>query len=289
MKINLRNINCNLSGFEQIAEIHSKTKNLVLENIEINLSTCSFFAANMVAPFYTVISRARDNLNDITIENLPAETRRILQKNHFLKIFNFPTLVDTNQTTLPFKIFKLNTSDQFNDYLDSYMQGRGIPIMSEALTKRFRQSLFEIFFNATLHSKSKNGVFVCGQFFPQKHRMDFTIADAGVGIRENVRSFLNININSCKAIEWALVDGNTTKSGGQPGGLGLKLIKDFIKKNEGKLQIISRFGYYELNSRTENYSKMDYDFPGTVINIEINTNDTTRYYLRSELSSEDIF
>jgi hypothetical protein len=36
-------------------------------------------------------------------------------------------------------------------------------------------------------------------------------------------------LDSCEAIKWALTEGNTTKEGDQPGGLGLKLIKDFIQ------------------------------------------------------------
>ncbi len=185
---------------------------------------------------------------------------------------------------------KLNAGHQFNDYLDTYMKGKGIPAMSEVLTKRFRQSLFEIFLNAAIHSKSESGVFVCGQFYPQKHRMDFTIADAGVGIRENVRKYTGkAKLSSCKAIEWAMTEGKTTKTGNQPGGLGLKLIKDFIQINKGKLQIISRFGYYDFSTTGGSIRKMEHDFPGTCINIEINTEDKSSYCLKSELTSEDIF
>ena len=162
--------------------------------------------------------------------------------------------------------------------------------MSEGLTKRFRQSLFEIFQNAAMHSKSESGIFTCGQFFPQMHRLDFTIADAGVGIRENVRQYTgNSKMNSCTAIIWALTEGNTTKTGDQPGGLGLKLLKDFILMNKGKLQIVSRYGYYQFSASGDKCIKLDYDFPGTCVNIEINTQDTSSYCLQSELSSDDIF
>lgn len=201
-----------------------------------------------------------------------------------------PSLMDTNQTTLPFKIFKLHAGEQFYDYLDSYMNGRGIPTMSDALTKRFLQSLFEIFLNAAIHSQSQYGIFACGQFFPQKHRLDFTIADAGIGIRENVRRYTGKKkISSCAAINWALIEGNTTKTGNQPGGLGLKLLKDFIRMNKGKLQIVSRFGYYEFSVNRDYVEKMNHDFPGTCVNIEINTEDASSYCLKSELNSDDIF
>lgn len=290
MRVNLDTIRSDRDGFNRIAKVAENTKALIWDSVKLDFSNCSFFEANMAAPLYTIIARLRAELNDVSAINLPVSVERILKKNQFLSIFDLGSLPDTNQTTLPFKIFKLNAGEQFSDYLDLHMNGKGIPQMSAALTKRFRQSLFEIFQNAAFHSKSSSGIFVCGQFYPQKHRLDFTIADAGIGIRENVRSYTkNLKMNSCSAIKWALTEGHTTKTGNQPGGLGLKLIKDFIRMNQGKLQIVSRFGYFEFNADGSSFEKMDHDFPGTSVNIEINTNDTNSYCLKSELSKNDIF
>lgn len=290
MKFDVGTTRNNFDGFNSIARIAEEVRGLLFDSAELDFARCGFYEANMAAPLYVVISRLRDDLNDVSIHNLPSGVERILKKNHFLTTFNLSPLRDTNQTTLPFKIFKLHAEGQFYDYLESYMNGRGIPRMTEALTKRFRQSLVEIFLNGSIHSKSISGLFACGQFFPQKHRLDFTISDAGVGIRENVRKYTGkMKLSSCAAIEWALTEGNTTKTGKQPGGLGLKLIKDFIQMNGGKLQIISRFGYYEFSSTGVAIKKMDHDFPGTCVNIEINTEDTNSYCLSSELSSDDIF
>lgn len=290
MNFNVGTIRSNLDGFNSIAHLAEEVRGLLFDSAALDFARCGFFEANMAAPLYVVISKLRADLNDVSIHNLPAGVEKILKKNQFLTTFNLAPLRDTNQTTLPFKIFKLHAGDQFYDYLEAYMNGRGIPRMTEALTKRFRQSLVEIFLNSSIHSNSASGIFACGQFFPQKHRLDFTISDAGVGIRENVRRYTGKNkMSSCAAIEWALTEGNTTKTGKQPGGLGLKLIKDFIQMNEGKLQIVSRFGYYEFSSKGASVEKMDYDFPGTCVNIEINTEDKSSYCLSSELSSDDIF
>jgi len=290
MRVNLDTIRSDRDGFNRIAEVAENTKSLIWDSVTLDFANCGFFEANMAAPLYTIIARLRAELNDVSAINLPVSVERILKKNRFLRIFDMGSLPDTNQTTLPFKIFKLNAGEQFSDYLDLHMDGKGIPQMSAALTKRFRQSLFEIFQNAAFHSKSNSGIFVCGQFYPQRHRLDFTIADAGIGIRDNVRSYTkNLKMNSCNAIKWALTEGHTTKTGNQPGGLGLKLIKDFIRMNQGKLQIVSRFGYYEFNAGGSSFEKMEHDFTGTSVNIEINTNDTNSYCLKSELSKNDIF
>jgi hypothetical protein len=290
MILDVGTIRSDYNGFNSIAELAETARKLQFDEAELNFATCNFFEANMVAPLYVVIAKLRDRLNDVTINNVPPAIERILKKNQFFTVFNMGPLTDTNQTTLPFKIFEYQAVGQFNDYLVTYLRGRGIPSMSTALTKRFRQSLFEIFLNASIHSESTFGIFVCGQFFPQKNRLDLTIADAGIGIRDRVRKFTGWDqLSSCAAIKWALIEGHTTKPGNHPGGLGLKLIKDFIRMNQGKLQIVSRFGYHEFFGSRDTVSKLTYDFPGTIVNIEINTQDTNTYCLKSELSSNDIF
>jgi len=290
MKVHIAAIESNSNGFDRIAEIASRTKDACFDTIELDFSSCNFFEANMSAPLYAAIARLRDQRNGVSIVKVPLKVSNILRKNNFLKFFDMRGLPDTNQTTLPFMIFKLGEGEQFNAYLDKYMKGKGIPVMSAALTKRFRQSLLEIFLNAAIHSHSDHGIFVCGQFYPQKHRLDFTVADAGIGIRENVRKYTGkAKLDSCKAIKWAMAEGNTTKTENQPGGLGLKLIKDFIQMNRGKIQVVSRFGYYEFSSNGEHIQKIKHDFKATCVNIEINTTDTMSYCLTSELKSEDIF
>jgi len=283
MKLYVEEIRSDYNGFSSVAKLARNANGLCSDIVDLDFSKCDFFDANMVAPLHVVISKIRDKQNKVNICELKRGIEIILKKNQFLRCFNMGVLLDTNQTTLPFKIFNRQAGEQFNDYLDTYMQGKGIPSMSEALTKRFRQSLFEIFLNADIHSGSKSGIFVCGQFFPKLHHLDFTIADAGVGFLENVRKFTRQkSMNSCDAIKWALTEGNTTKTGNQPGGLGLKLIKDFIRLNKGKFQIMSRLGYYEFSSNVL-FHEMDHDFPGTCVNIEINTQDTNSYRLKSDI------
>lgn len=289
MHIKINTIRSNYEGFDQLSSIATETKELVLDTIDLDFASCGFFEANMAAPLYTILARNYDRLNDVELKNVSPSIQKILRKNHFLTRFGHDDAYDHYQTTLPFKIFKLGAGEQFFEYLESYMQGRGIPEMSPGLTKKFHQSLLEIFQNAKVHSHSELGIFACGQFYPFKTRVDFTIADAGIGIRQNVRKYLHDKtISSCAAIEWALHEGHTTNIGPHPGGLGLKLIKDFIRLNQGKIQIVSRHGFYQFTCQGEESRKMTHDFPGTCVNIEINTNDPCRYFLKSELQDVDI-
>lgn len=71
-----------------------------------------------------------------------------------------------------------------------------------------------------------------------------------------------------------------------PGGLGLSVLTEFIKLNEGKFQIISDDGFYELGT-SERAEFLDNPFPGTIVNMEFLTNDFHSYDLGSELCNLD--
>jgi len=277
-------------GFEDLAELSKATSKLRADRLELNFSHVSFFDANMSAPLCSVLARVADRFNSIEIVSVPELIERVLRKNGFLTQYSYQPLEDTNQTTIPFRRFQRSDEGLFEAYLQRHLKGKGIPRMSEMLGKAFKQKLFEVFQNAVIHSESDLGIFVCGQFFPQKQKLDLTIADGGIGIRENVRRFFkNPQIPSVPAIRWALEEGNTTKTGQQPGGLGLKLLHDFVLLNKGRIQIVSRFGFYEFRGGTPTFIKMAGDFRGTVVTLEVNTADTAAYRFASEVPSGNIF
>lgn len=289
MKYYLPTIRSDREGFTRLAQLKNELSNLVDDVLVVDFSRCGFFDANMAASLKAVLSISTKDPKTISIENLPQQIENILRKNHFLNEYGYSSIRDTNRTTLPYQCFQLSNRVAFDDYLNNHLSGKGIPEMSPKLNKKFRQSIFEVFENCATHSNSNQGVFVCGQFYPQKHSLDLTIADVGVGIRTNVRRFLKNDISSIDAIRWAMVEGNTSKTGSKPGGFGLALLKNFIEHNRGKIQIVSRQGYYEFSNGKEKFEKLDVDFPGTTINLEINTNDNNSYCLSSEISSDDIF
>jgi anti-sigma regulatory factor (Ser/Thr protein kinase) len=290
MKHLLKNIENTRQGFESLAALAKTGIGLLGDKLVLDLSGCSFFAANMAAPLGAVLARIEADFNEVEIEGIRPNVETILRKNELLTHYGRSVLEDTNGTTLPFRRIQLNDGARFEGYIRRHFQGRGMPVMSDALAANLRQEMFEIFENAVAHSQSSAGVCVCGQFFPNKHRLDITISDAGIGIRQNVRRHLQQpKLNSVEAIRWVLEEGHSTKSGPQPGGLGLKLLKEFINFNRGRIHIVSRYGFYELANRKESFTKMANDLPGTTINIEINTSDGSAYRLSTDLSLDNIF
>jgi len=285
----LPTIRSDKEGFTDLARLRDVLSESIDDELIIDFSKCAFFDANMAASLKVVLEILTDQSKHILIKRLPSKIENILRKNHFLCEYGYPSIVDTNQTTLPYQCFQFSSPHEFDQYLNIHLSGKGIPGMSPMLNKKFRQSIFEIFENCAKHSNSNKGVFVCGQFYPQQSRLDLTISDVGIGIRTNVRRFLNKQVSSVNALRWAIQRGHTTKISSQPGGLGLALLQEFINHNHGKIQIISRQGYYEFSKGKAIFAKLGADFPGTTINLEINTKDTNSYCLSSEISSEDIF
>ncbi len=285
MKYYLPAIRSNKEGFAELAKLKDALSHSIDDELILDFSKCAFFDANMAASLKAVLAALK--IKAVSLKSLSPKVECILKKNRFLSEYGFPLIRDTNQTALPYQCFQSFDHLVFDQYLRTHLSGKGIPEMSPRLNKQFRQSIFEIFENCAAHSMSSPGIFVCGQFFPRLNRLDLTIADAGVGIRTNVRRFLKKQVSSIYAIRWAIKKGNTTKIGSQPGGFGLALLKNFIKHNQGKIQIVSRQGFYEFSHGKNKFEKLDLDFPGTTINLEINTNDNNSYCLSSEISSDD--
>lgn len=287
MKGHIGDIRNNQLGYQQLALLAKETSQLAFDQLELDFATCSFFEANMAAPLGAILAQVSGRLNRVSITRVPDATERILRKNGFLCQYGFDLIVDTNQTAIPFRRYRLSEDRRFAEHLGQYLVGKGVPPMTAALNREFLRSILEVFQNASSHSESEVGAFVCGQFFPKKERLDLTIADGGIGIREQVRRKLGVSISSVGAIRWAFQPGHTTRIGPNPGGMGLKLLRDFIVKNGGRIQILSRQGYYELANHHETTTQVLGDFPGTSVNLEINTADTNTYRLASESASHE--
>jgi len=290
LKIRLPEIRHNVAGFEALVRLGSKTKECLFDDIEIDMTSTSWFDADMCAPFGAILYQVGDRMNEIKFTNIPKEVSRILSKNGFLSNHGREILPDTWGTTIPYRRFEAKDDRYFAGYVeDEFVHRSEMPRMSQGLLKKFRESVFEIFSNSVIHSQTKLGIFSCGQYFPKRDRLDFSVADLGIGIRQNILGSTGLNLRAAEAIAWATGGQNTTKRGKIPGGLGLKLLREFITLNAGRIQIVSDSGYWALESGEVISKEMPYSFPGTVVSIEIDTADKRSYRLSSEISEDDIF
>lgn len=290
MLIHLPSIGHDHAGFESLVRLNAETEDRFLDRIEIDMSQAGWFDADMCAPFGAILYRLSNKLNTIQLTNIQTKVGQILSKNAFLSNYGRQKIPDTWGTTIPYQRFDVRDDRYFAAYIESeFVHRQEMPRMSGGLVKKFRESVFEIFSNAVGHSRTELGIFSCGQFFPSRRRLDFSVADLGIGIPRNVRENAGLDLTAEAAIAWATEGRNTTKKGRIPGGLGLKLLREFIALNRGRIQIVSGSGYWLSWQGRVQKVPLRHSFPGTVVSLEIDTSDKQSYVLSSEVSESEIF
>lgn len=281
----LSNINNSFESYQRLISFYNEYRNKQLETIHLSLR--DWFAANMCSALGGLLDKLSEGFNTLQIEHISPEIEKILLKNDFLSYFGYQRIVDQYHTTI--RYLKLNPTDgkYFNSYIVHELLGRSeLPQMSAMVKQRMAEAIYEIFVNAQIHSESDR-IYTCGQFFPKDNKIEFSITDIGIGFKNKVNRRFNSNLSSVQAILWATKDRHTTKEG-IPGGIGLALLKEFIDKNKGKMQIISDDGFYQFDSHGEQTKLFDGIFPGTIVNLQFKTDDKSSYIFRKE-ESDNIF
>ncbi|MBR6061004.1 MAG: ATP-binding protein [Spirochaetales bacterium] len=255
--------------------MNKKIANFQFTNITVELR--NWFAANMCAALGGILNTV-SAFNNISFHADP-NIELILRKNCFLTQYGYKNCQDNNNTTIQYLKLKPEDKLHFAIYINNELLGKkNMPKMSPLLKSEISKSICEIFENAVLHSET-DYIYCCGQFFPTKNAIEFTIVDMGQGIKQCMEKRFGCKINSDQAIKMA-VSGITTKLG-VSGGLGLSLLKRFIQHNHGRLQIVSDDGFYELGNN-ETFNLLDDRFPGTIVNMKFKTDDECAYILSSE-------
>lgn len=281
----LRQINTDIDSYTQLAQLYETYRGWQFQQVTLHFET--WFAANMAAALGGVLDKLAENLNTIQLGKIPPGTERILLKNNFLSHWGRGKQTDLHHTTIQYQKLKPNDGKYFNNYITQQLLARPeLPDMSLALKAKMTEAIYEIFVNAKTHSETQH-IYTCGQFFPQKHKIEFTIADTGIGFQERINRRFDSKLTAIQAILWAVKDNHTTKT--VTGGIGLALLRDFIRLNKGKLQIVSGNGFYQFDVSGEQTHQLPATFPGTVINMQFCTDDPASYLLASEPNLSDIF
>ena len=281
----LSNMDCNFNSYQKLIFLYKLFCKQDFSSVNISIE--KWFAANLSSPLGGVLDIFQDNFNEIDFHKISRATKTILQKNQFLSHYGFKTVEDVNHTTIPYQKLNPQNSRFFYEYvMGNLLQRSDLSGMGHAAKKKVAESIYEIFENARLHSESEY-IYTCGQFFPAKHSLLFTITDTGVGFKNRINERFNKELPSTKAIKWAMGEGNSTKLD-IPGGIGLAILKDFTSQNGGKIQIVSGDGFYESSSQGSKTRSFDGVFPGTIVNVEFKTNDHSSYSFFTDID-DDLF
>lgn len=284
----LTTINNTFESFQSLIQLYETHKDELFGDIHLEIR--HFFAANMSAALGAVLDKFTANLNDIHFDYLSPQIETILLKNDFLTYFGKQRAVDVNNTTIKFQKLKPTDGKYFKNYvIEELIEGHiaDLPQMSKGVKEKIVEAIYEIFVNAQIHSETKF-IYTCGQFFPNKSKIEFTIVDTGIGFREKINRRFGSNLRATQAIKWAVEEKKTTKEG-ISGGLGLAVLREFVNVNKGKMQIVSNEGFYQFDSDGETLKEFEGEFPGTIVNLQFRTDDNNNYSLKSEIDINDIF
>ena len=265
-----------------------------IDTIVLDFSSLSWIDANLLAAFGAILEANIERVKIGYVQNsIQLQIGKLLAKNNFGNYFQLDKIIDTNDTIIEYKITNGDDIKEFAKYFkESVLLRKAMPHLSDGLKDKILENVLEIFGNAPMHGGCKK-VFSCGQIFPQKNLIKFTIANTGHTIKENVIDYyaheLNKDTFPQKTISWATAENNSTKKivNGKSVGLGLYYLKQFIRENRGSINICSSDEFWEYNNDMETTEFLNTIFCGTIVTIEIRTDDNNMYYLKQE--AEQIF
>lgn len=271
----LRDLSTNPIGFNSIAKIHHECQTMDNSDIYFDMSNVAWIEAHLTSALLCIIRILQKKNNNISFVNTKDRVRDILSRNGFFVSKN----IKESGTVIPLKEFHISHGKEYAHYIRKNMDRMKLPAMTTTLRNKIYEGLDEIFINSTMHSNTVTNIFFSGQFFPKRDRIDFAISDAGIGMCGAYRKTYGLNLPSAEAINWAMTEGNTTRQGDIPGGLGLKILRKFIQLNAGRFIVVSRFGYWKEEKGVVEKIQMPFEFPGTIVTIEVNTADKNAYDL----------
>lgn len=248
----------------------------------LDFSQVNFIEGNLCSVLGSLLDSYKEKIKVIGIKE---EIRKYFGKNNFCKKLELEPYEDEYSTTIEYKEFTKRCDDEIGEYIENVvLSNKGFSIPDEVIKDQLSGCIFELFENAYFHGETTS-IYTCGQFFPKKKELIFSIVDLGKTIPDNVKKKEN-NLKDCECIEWAMGYKNSTKSlkNSYPGGSGLYLLEKFIKDRNGWIQIISKKGIYEKKFKDDiNIYKgsLKHNFPGTVITFCIEYNNEGNSYIRA--------
>jgi len=279
----------NLMSYDRLFEIWRQVENAG-RSVSFDFSNCTFLGQSGVAFLGGLARLVERRGGDMAFDwdTLRSGIRMNLAQNGFLSAFGEP-VKPWEGNSIPYREDQELDQDNLVDYLADRWLGRDWVHMSDGLRYALAARVCEIYVNAFEHSRSRVGVFSCGQHYPNLKALRLTTVDFGIGIPGNVRAFRGDETVAAKsAMNWAFQRGTTTRPGSAGGGIGLDLLKELVRLNGGALRIFSHEGYAVLSKQAELYRARSAYFEGTMVTITLRC-DQAHYLLASEANHQRVF
>lgn len=288
--IQIPTLNDRPQDFARLFEIWGET-NDYFEDVHFDFSQCRFLRPNAVAFLGGLARLIESRLGKVVFDWNSMQDQAVMTnlcQNGFAGTFSYPS-PGWDGNSIPYREEETLDMNGIMDYLTYNWIGKGWVQVSDRLRDAIVGRMWEIYSNAFEHSGTEIGVFSCGQHFWRQNDLILSVVDFGQGIPTNVRSFLRQHVDEelvskvsgSACMQWAFERGNSTCKAGVARGLGLDLLKEFVRINEGKLEIYSNDGYAIIDKDGEKYENRTLAFEGTMVHITLRC-DENLYRFRDE-------
>jgi hypothetical protein len=237
-------------GIKKLLDFRDKITNKKGISIYIDFSHLKWIDANLSSLFSAILEDVitSNNVSFSTNYTLIESRFDVLLRNGFIKDNN--RINDDRRSTVANKRFNINDKKEFVSYIDNdLLRHRGMRRFSKGTKEQISSDIIEIFSNIKTHAPDSKHFYSCGQYYPNKDgggRLVFSMVDKGDGFLPAIQRKVNKIITDREAIEWAIVNGNTTRVG-VSGGLGLSKILEFAHDTNGGVQIITGNAFYDFD------------------------------------------
>lgn len=207
---------------------------------------------------------------------------RNLQQTGFSAAFGGPPRIKVGHT-IPYREDAAENPDGIVGYLQGSWLGRGWIDVSPKLSAAIVGRVWEIYSNAFEHGHSDVGVLSCGHHY-LSGELSLTVVDLGRGIPNTVAGFLGTaDYPPEEALRWAFKRGTTTNRERGSRGLGLDLLKEFVRVNDGRLECFSGSAEAIITRSEETFRRSAHPFRGTLLTITFRC-DNRHYRFATEVS-----
>ncbi|MDQ1340437.1 MAG: hypothetical protein QG567_1594 [Campylobacterota bacterium] len=270
--------------------------NINMSNIEDYL--CMFASKNdifndigWVEPIFITMVRAYQNNKNIDIFTDSGYLKNMIKRDY-----------KQNKTYTPIeKVHNRNGLDKISSHLAEIMSKNFTKLSSDDTKdlKDYLQYLFiELMNNVADHAHSEVGGYVMAQYYPINKKIQFAVADRGVGFLSNLKLKFSVETEE-EAIYKALEKGVTATLQKMYGheknaGFGLYAMFEILKMTGGRFVIISNDTLLRYENGSLQSKKLDNHWRGVVVafefdeaNINYDMDHFKRNYLWSEIINDE--
>lgn len=252
------------STFRVLAELAEFLYSTESDAIRIDFSKVTWFDAHLGAALQALKQNVVHRNIQLSLRGVNSELRKLLRGNGTLEHSS-----NDHPQSVPISLFSKNDGGvAFAKYTNLELKKRkflGIPL---DLRSGLLEVMDEAFANCTLHSES-HWIICGGQRYPSRDEFCFVICDGGQGFLNEVKKMQPNFSREVEAIQWAMGENNTTRSGDIPGGLGLSVIQDFAESFNAEITLVSRRGFWKKHGGTIIKRDLPREFPGTLLEISV--------------------